>query len=415
MKIKREPTEIELYIHIPFCIKKCNYCDFLSFSTTEKERNRYIDALCEEIRFTGSYVDPEHRIVRSIFLGGGTPSILESSQTGRILQAIRDSFSVKEDAEISMEANPGTLTEEKLRAYYNMGIHRLSIGLQSVENSSLKRLGRIHTYEEFLANYHLARRVGFQNINIDLMSALPGQTLASYQAGLAEVLSLDPEHISSYSLILEEGTPFYEDETIESELPDEDTERQMYELTKTILSEYGYQRYEISNYAKAGKECLHNIGYWDDVPYLGMGLGAASYWKYEVLETDSIENDTTAPHAEAGMKAGRVIRFSNTRSLEEYVRKPFLPFEERQEYQILSIEEQMEEYMFLGLRKMNGISIQSFQEKFHRDIKEVYGQVIAPFVDMNLLELVEGRLRLTEQGISVSNRIFAEFLFDRDC
>ena len=389
-----QKKDIELYIHIPFCIRKCHYCDFLSFSSTPDQRAAYLDALCEEIRICASYVRGKYGKVRSIFLGGGTPSILDSVQTERILDGIYDSFSVKKKAEISIEANPGTLSEEKLAAYCQMGINRLSIGLQSTEDACLKRLGRIHSYREFLDNYRQARRVGFTNINVDLMSALPGQTLSSYMQSLETVLALEPEHISAYSLILEEGTPFYDDKSLRKELPDEDTERQMYEMTRSMLEQRGYRRYEISNYARPGRECIHNTGYWDNIPYLGLGLGAASYW--------TCEPDRPA------------MRFSNSRSMLQYGRKPFLPFEEREEYQILSTEEEMEEYMYLGLRKMDGVSVEGFKERFRRDMRAVYGTVIDRYLAMHLLDLTEGRLKLTEEGINVSNRIFADFLLDED-
>lgn len=386
MMNKMKYKSIELYIHIPFCVQKCRYCDFLSFASTKERKERYVQALCQEIRETGHYIQEENSTVRSVFIGGGTPSILEVEQMKEIVSAVFRSFTVEEGAEISMEANPGTLNREKLQAYHNMGINRISIGLQSTEDDCLKKLGRIHTYQEFESNYQQAREAGFDNINIDLMSALPGQTLSSYKNTLETVLALRPEHISSYSLILEEGTPFYEDDTLIAQLPDEDTEREMYELTKSMLAEHGYKRYEISNYAREGRECLHNLGYWDDVPYLGMGLGASSYWK------DG--------------------RFSNTSDIQAYIDQPFSSFEDREDYQIISREEQMEEFMYLGLRKMRGVSLSSFKEKFGIDMETVYGAVIDQFLQMNLLQRDGGRLSLTDQGINVSNRIFTEFLLE---
>ena len=295
---------LELYIHIPFCVRKCNYCDFLSFPETDDMIDAYCRALIEEIKQTGERVRGES--VRSVFVGGGTPSILMPEQITEIFLQIRKSFLLEADAEITIESNPGTLDEEKLQCYQEIGINRLSIGLQSTDDNCLKRLGRIHNFREFEKNYDQARKVGFTNINIDLMSGLPGQSLSQYEETLRRVTDLNPEHISSYSLIIEEGTSFYESEEIVRQLPDEETERKMYEQTRDILNAKGYDRYEISNYARKGKECIHNLGYWEQVPYLGVGLGASSYYN----------------------KA----RFSNERNLKKYLNIPFLPFEEREEY-----------------------------------------------------------------------------------
>ena len=385
--------EIELYIHIPFCIRKCNYCDFLSFPAGEELQNRYVDALCQEISDTGACL-PLPYPVRSIFMGGGTPSILSIYNIRRILSRIREHFNLTEKAEISMEANPGTLSSEKLVAYREAGVNRLSIGLQSADDECLRMLGRIHSWPEFRKNYLQARKAGFDNINIDIMSALPGQSLESYLKTLKEVIKLQPEHISSYSLILEEGTPLYNDDSLLKILPDEETDRLMYEMTKKTLEDAGYHRYEISNYAKEGKECIHNLGYWEDVPYLGFGLGAASYWK-EKSSTDRPE---------------RFLRFSNVRDLHTYLIQPYLPFEYRQDYQQLSREERMAEFMFLGLRKIRGVTPGHFKERFGCDMESVDGEPIRKFLDMGLLSMKDGRLALTEQGINVSNQIFCEFI-----
>ena len=323
---------MELYIHIPFCIRKCAYCDFLSRPADEKTQDLYMKALLREVELTGelhkkSVEDVISRwgdldgdichseIVDTIFIGGGTPSVVDPHWILRLMEQVRSSFVVAKNAEITMEANPGTLTADKLGLYRQAGINRLSIGLQSTDDGELVRLGRIHTYAEFLHNYRLAREAGFTNINIDLMSALPGQTVKSYEETLHRVIALEPEHISAYSLIIEEGTPFGErygqgeeredDHTDESDygadrqcrdlwkLPTEEEDRQMYHLTKDILAEAGYYRYEISNYARDGYACRHNVGYWTGVPYLGLGLGAASYYKGQ--------------------------RFSNTRNMGEYL------------------------------------------------------------------------------------------------
>lgn len=373
---------LELYIHIPFCVRKCNYCDFLSFPEKDSVIEAYCRALVEEIKWTGEKTEGES--VRSIFIGGGTPSLLNIREVTDVFSAIKSNFSLENNVEITIESNPGTLNEDKLDCYHELGINRLSIGLQSTDDECLRCLGRIHSFQEFENNYEQARKAGFNNINIDLMSGLPGQSLEKYEDTLKKVTDLNPEHISSYSLIIEEGTPFYESEEILRRLPDEETERKMYERTKAILAEKGYERYEISNYAKVGRECVHNLGYWDQVPYLGLGLGASSYYKN--------------------------ARFSNERDLKEYIREPVRPFEKREEYALISQREQMEDTMIFGLRKSRGISICRFEKDFGISVQEVYGEIIDRCSSLGLM-IVEGdALRLTDAGIDVSNRIFEEFL-----
>ena len=373
---------LELYIHIPFCIRKCNYCDFLSFPETESGIAQYCHALKEEIKRTGDQA--EGIGVRSVFIGGGTPSILEAEQITEIMTCIRNNFSIEKNAEITIESNPGTLNAEKLNCYHELGINRLSIGLQSTDDDCLRRLGRIHTFQEFEKNYEQARKSGFQNINIDLMSGLPGQSLRGYEDTLNRVTELKPEHISSYSLIIEEGTPFYKSDSVLQQLPDEDTERKMYERTKEILAQQGYERYEISNYARQGRECIHNLGYWEQVPYLGMGLGASSFYNG--------------------------ARFSNERNFRKYLSTPYLPFEHREDYVQVSREEQMEDTMIFGLRKMKGISVFEFEREFGTPIWEMYGSVIERYSNLGLLIQEGDVLRLTDAGIDVSNRIFEDFI-----
>lgn len=374
--------QMELYIHIPFCARKCAYCDFLSFPRTKEVMQQYVEKLLEEIRWAGKqYTD---RTITSVFIGGGTPSILEAEQMEEIMQTIRRSFFIEETAEISMEANPGTVTMEKLCAYRTAGINRLSFGLQSAEDKELKLLGRIHTYEEFLESYQMARNSGFDNINVDLMSALPGQTLGSWENTLTRVAKLEPEHISAYSLIIEEGTPFYErygENRGEGVLPDEDTEREMYHRTKEILKSFGYERYEISNYAKEGRACRHNIGYWTGIPYLGLGLGASSY-------VDG-------------------IRFCNRRDLERYLA------EEpggREEEQILTVQDMQEEYFFVGLRMVQGVSIKGFEERFGVTAESVYPGLLGRLIREGGAEMHGDHVCLTDYGMDVSNYIMAEFL-----
>lgn len=420
---------LELYIHIPFCVRKCNYCDFLSFPAGKEVMERYVRALEEEIRRTGETVygqngrpgetvygqngrpgekvysqngRPEEAVygragggktevrpgsapkISTVFVGGGTPSVLEPEQIRSLFSCLRESFLLEADAEISMEANPGTLNREKLSACREAGINRLSLGLQSADDGLLQTLGRIHTWEQFLYNYQDARQAGFRNINIDLMSSLPGQSLENYVKTLETVTALEPEHISSYSLILEEGTPFFASEEIRRQLPDENTDREMYEKTKEVLHEKGYKRYEISNYAKPGFACRHNLGYWDEVPYLGLGLGASSYYKN--------------------------ARFSNETDIRTYMENPFVPFLGRNDYECCDEKSRMEDYMIFGLRKMAGVSLSRFEKEFGTAAEEIYGGVIDRYVGMGLLVLEGDRLRLTDAGIDVSNRIFEDFL-----
>lgn len=377
--MNRKDTSFELYIHIPFCVRKCAYCDFLSAPGSEEAKAFYTKALLREIEA----VKTEKREVSSIFVGGGTPSALSPSLMGDIFEKIHESFSVAQDAEITIEANPGTLSKEKLFLYKNAGINRLSLGLQSPEAAELKSLGRIHTYEEFLESFSLAREAGFQNINVDLMCALPDQTYEGWIRNLRTVAALHPEHISAYSLIIEEGTPFAKRKL---NLPDEDIEYRMYEDTAGILAEYGYEQYEISNYAKKGLACRHNIGYWTRKEYLGLGLGAASLWGNQ--------------------------RFSNTSDFSEYLNDSGSPEKIRENRETLSLEEEMSEFMFLGLRMTEGVSKAEFQESFGTPIESVYGKVLDKYKSVGLLEEKEGRIFLTRAGIHVSNGVMAEFLLE---
>lgn len=349
-----------------------------------------MEALIRETKErAGDYRD--YRVV-SVFVGGGTPSIVSLEKINMLLETVRADYDLTEDAEITLEVNPGTVDERTLRSYRQWGINRLSIGLQSADDRELKTLGRIHTYGQFLGAYHIARKCGFSNINVDLMSALPGQTLQSYLTTLEKVLSLKPapEHISAYSLILEEGTYLYEmAQRGELQLPDEECDRLMYEKTEELLEQAGYYRYEISNYAKPGYECRHNCGYWRRREYLGLGVGAASL----------IGNR----------------RFRNGDSLEAYLTNPL---EVRENIQELSLEEQMEEFMFLGLRMTEGVSLLEFQNIFGKKPEEVYGPVIEKNIKAGLLEyrnrvLLEEttRLALTKRGLDVSNTVMSQFLF----
>ena len=380
-------NELELYLHIPFCVRKCAYCDFLSSPENGETIENYVEALIREIKAYQAL--SLNDIVVTIFLGGGTPSVLEGNQMERIFEALHEVFEIAEDAEITVEANPGTVTQEKLSAYRKLGINRISFGLQSADNGELKLLGRIHTYEQFLESYEMARTAGFTNINIDLISAIPKQTVRSWEETLKRIIRLKPEHISAYSLIIEEGTSFAklygEGSPLERDLPSEEEERLMYEKTEEILGENGYHRYEISNYAKEVMECRHNLGYWERKNYLGLGLGASSL----------LDNR----------------RYSNTENLREYTECAGQPEKIRKNTEHLTEEEQMEEFIFLGLRKMNGISEQAFWNCFQKTIWDCYGENIRKVMEKGLLKQREGCLSLTKKGIDVSNYVFAEILY----
>lgn len=378
--------ELELYIHIPFCVRKCRYCDFLSSPASKDIQDAYMRALCEELLVRSKECSVYQ--VTTIFIGGGTPSAVDAVWISRIMQILKENYDLSGLAEITMEINPGTVDRNSLQVYKDAGINRLSIGMQSTEDKELKILGRIHTYEQFLGAYHLAREAGFTNINVDIMSALPGQTYASYQGTLKRVAELvpPPEHISAYSLIVEEGTPFY-DEYQDGRLllPDEDTERKMYELTGAFLKQYGYERYEISNYALPGWQCRHNVGYWVRKNYLGFGIGAASL----------MEN----------------VRYHNTTEIDAYIQAPD---KVREELQLLPCSEQMEETMFLGLRLTKGVSFTAFEKMFGMTLEQVYGDVIEKHKKEGLLQEYtkeqERYLSLTDKGLDVSNYVMADFL-----
>lgn len=398
--------EMSLYIHIPFCVKKCNYCDFLSFSSSDTVKKQYIKALCQEIESFFAVQkqekdNTEEIIIKTIFFGGGTPSILGAKQIEEVMDAVRKTFVIAADAEITIEMNPGTIKREKLETYQKIGINRLSIGLQTTDDERLKVLGRVHTYEQFLENYKMARELGFQNISVDLMSALPKESINDYQKDLERVLELEPEHISSYSLIIEEGTPFYDNNEILERLPSEEEDRAMYDLTEQILLERGYHRYEISNYAKTGKESRHNSVYWTGGEYVGFGLGASSYLRSDHPYLQDSKEQLEQCYG---------VRFKNETNIKKYIQNSYVPILEKEEVTFLSKQEAMEEFMFLGLRMMQGIKEQQFLEQFHISVQSVYGDVVEKFVGMGLLEQTDGRIYFTKKGIDVSNSILCEFL-----
>ena len=382
--MKEQKMPLGLYIHIPFCAQKCAYCDFLSFPTDQETQNLYTRRLREDIDAMGKkYGDIP---VDTIFIGGGTPSVPDSALIVGIMEHVRKAFHVAEGAEISMEANPGTVTREKLTDYRRAGINRLSFGLQSANDRELKLLGRIHTWAEFLESFHLARECGFTNINIDLMSALPGQTRESWKDTLKRVTDLNPEHISAYSLIIEDGTPFgekYGSEEGRKLLPDEDSEREMYHETKRFLRDCGYERYEISNYAKPGRACRHNIGYWTGLPYLGLGLGASSYMDG--------------------------CRFAVNSDMKQYLEEKPGMFTDVEK---LTKKDMEEEFFYVGLRMTAGVSLPEFERRFGVSAKDVYPGLMEMFVEEKAAVFQGDRFVLTDYGLDVSNYIMAQFLQD---
>lgn len=431
--------ELSLYIHIPFCVRKCGYCDFLSAAADAETRERYVQALLMEIDGY-SKTESAKRNVKTIYMGGGTPSVLTVSQLTDIFDKIKSVFNILDDTEISMEMNPGTADREKCMALRRMGINRLSIGLQSTNDKELKTLGRIHSYEDFLNTYTWCREAGFQNINVDLMAALPYQTVESYTTGLRKIIRLAPEHISAYSLILEEGTPFYQKYNSGCyPLPDEEQERLMYRETEQILAQAGYERYEISNYAKKGYACRHNLVYWQGGDYLGLGFGSSSYMYgvrfHNTTDFNTYVNQYTNKDRPAGRKDERMYGQGKTQiegsaegqDIQLCCRKY------AEDWEVLSMQAKMEEFMFLGLRVMAGVSGTEFEKRFGKTMEDVYGDVLRKHEEEGLLRIERKearkedrkeasaaepangktnieRVMLTAKGVDVSNYVFADFL-----
>ncbi len=362
-----EKLPLGIYVHIPFCQRKCLYCDFNSHDDKNELKTRYTEALIREI---GAFCADEY-YADSIFFGGGTPTALPLENLESIFTALSNKFSITKNAEISCETNPGVLKDHgRLK---NIGFNRLSMGLQSASDDELKTLGRIHTFSEFLKSYENAARY-FNNMNIDTMFSLPGQTLESWSETLQKVKSLNPKHISCYSLIIEQGTPFAK---MNLDLPDEETDRQMYHTAKEILSEY--TRYEISNFAKPGFECRHNLKYWTRMPYIGFGCGAHSQIEHK--------------------------RFSNVYKIEYYAQNPF-----SKETETLSPNDEISEYMFLGLRLKEGVNKQKFKTLFGQNIDTLYKDVIQKHVYAGTLISDNKHIALTDRGIDVSNSVMSDFL-----
>lgn len=385
--------QIGLYIHIPFCKQKCSYCDFCSYANKESFIKRYIQCVLKEIIEVGNNnkIDFENGkddlfLVKTIYIGGGTPSLIDSKYIVQIIEDIKLNFKIDEKAEITIEVNPGTVTLEKLEDYKRAGINRLSIGLQSTHEHLLKEIGRIHTYLDFLDTFRFAREAGFENINVDLMIGIPNQTLEEVKDSIEEIVSMEPEHISVYSLILEENTPLFKKVEEGLELPNEDLERKMYWNVKRILEANGYNHYEISNFAKQGYESKHNLDCWNQKEYIGFGIAAHSY-------TNG-------------------IRYSNIENIEQYIKnydedktEENLVFHEKQD-----MEAMQKEYMLLGLRKIDGVSIQEFKIKFVANPVFLYHSELEKLVNEELLEIDGDQIKLTNKGLDLANIVWEEFI-----
>lgn len=395
--------EIGLYIHIPFCVKKCFYCDFLSGASDDNTKKDYVNALIAEISQWKDIIKEKYK-VKTIFIGGGTPTCLSPD----LLMLIGNALSGMSDyvTEYTIESNPGTITKKHIDAFKQMGINRVSIGLQSANDDELRRLGRIHTYKEFFECFEMLRSEGFNNINIDIMSDIPGQTIESYENTLKKVIGLRPEHISAYSLIVEPGTPFYDmEQSGKLDIADEDTDRQMYHMTKYILFRHGYKRYEISNYSLAGFECQHNITYWKADEYLGVGLGASSYLDGIRFSNERNIKRYIEMHNKKEMHNEKESSIKNIFSVKEIAEK-------KEDVSILTKENMMEEFMFLGLRMCRGVSGKEFEARFGVPLRSIYGDVIEKFLKNKLLaeDNNSGRIYLTERGMDLSNYVMSEFM-----
>lgn len=373
--------EMSLYIHIPFCKQKCLYCDFPSYAGKESLINEYIRALNEEIlRKCSKYK------IASIFVGGGTPSYLNEINLESLLKTI-NLLDFKDDFEFTIECNPGTLNEEKLVLMKNYNVNRISMGLQTTNDNLLKEIGRIHSFEDFKKNYNQARKAGFENINVDLMFGLPNQHMKDWKASLKDVMSLEPDHISAYSLIIEEGTCFYNLYNNDKlNIPNEEEERSMYLFTKGFLEDYGYNQYEISNYAKVNKECFHNKVYWKCNKYLGLGVSASSFVDEK--------------------------RFKNIDDIKIYIEKINNNEDVTEEIHVNNINDDMEEFMFMGLRMIEGINLKTFKKRFGKDVFDIYDEVIKNNIKKGLLVVDSEKLYLSEKGIELSNYVMSDFILN---
>ncbi len=376
--------KVGIYIHIPFCKQKCFYCDFVSYCDKTKFIDRYIDCLKKEIE---SKSNKNEIVIDTIYIGGGTPSIIDVKLIIEVLESIKENFNVEKEAEITIEINPGTVNEEKLKLYKEEGINRVSIGLQSTNNDLLKMLGRIHTYEEFLKCSNMARNIGFKNINVDLMLGLPSQTLDDINKSMKRIINLKPEHVSVYSLIVEDGTKLARDvENGKLILPEEEIERNMYWKVKQTLENNGYIHYEISNFAKKGYESKHNMNCWSQKEYLGFGASAHSYFKS--------------------------MRYSNIEDIEEYIDNISKGKIEQNKkvHEIQTVEDSKKEYMLLGLRKIDGVNITEFKNKFVDNPIYLFKKELSRLACEKLIEIDENRIKLTDKGLDLANIVWEEFV-----
>ena len=389
-----EEKEIGLYVHMPFCKQKCYYCDFVSYANKYNMVDRYIQCLKKEIiqyanenRIMSKHGLEQKYVIKTIYIGGGTPSSIDELYIINILQKIKENFQIKNDAEITIEVNPGTVNKEKLETYREIGINRLSIGLQAVQDEILKSIGRIHTFKDFENTYKYAREVGFNNINVDLMINLPNQTLDNVKESVKAILNLKPEHISVYSLILEENTKLYE--MVKSKqvaLEPEEVERQMYWYVKETLEKYKYIQYEISNFAKSGFQSQHNIDCWNQEEYIGVGIAASSF----------IENK----------------RYSNISNLEEYMDniESGMPNKNLILDEVLDFESKMNEFMMLGLRTIQGVDIKKFEQKFKINPIIKYCKILEKLNHEGLIEIDANNIKLSNKGIDLANIVWEEFV-----
>lgn len=389
-----ENKEIGLYIHIPFCKSKCYYCDFISFTNKDNYIDRYFKSLKKEIlkyanenNILAKHSIEKKYLIKTIYIGGGTPSIINENHIKEIMELIKENFEIKSNAEITIEINPGTINRQKLIKYKDCGINRLSIGLQAVQNNLLKDIGRIHTYEEFINTYNIAREVGFNNINVDLMINLPYQTIEDVKDSVNTILKIKPEHISVYSLIVEENTKMYDMvENNEVELSNDEIERQMYWYVKNTLEENDFIHYEISNFAKKGYESKHNMDCWNQNEYIGLGTAASSFLK---------DN-----------------RYSNIKDIEKYIEN----IESNNINQNYILEEslndktRMDEYMILNLRKISGININDFKQKFNQNPIMTYCKILDKLTKEKLIEIDENYIKLSNKGIDLANLVWEEFV-----
>lgn len=374
---------VSIYIHIPFCKKKCNYCDFLSFANKENEIDSYLNALILEIKSYKNIL--KDNLIKTVFIGGGTPSILSTHHIQSLIDELYNNFKIYSNAEITIECNPESITKEKLIIYKRLGINRVSLGLQATENKYLEHLGRIHSYSQFYKSYHTLRELGYDNINVDLMFGLPNQSLFEWKKTIKEIIKLDVEHISTYGLIIEEGTPYYNAfHQKKWDLPSDEEERNMYWYANEELCNNGYEHYEISNYSKKGYSCKHNLVYWTLGQYIGMGIGAASF--YNGFRMENVKNINDYINFKGDLK--RIITSKH----------------------FSSIKELKEEFIFLGLRLINGISKEDYFNKFHDTLNSDYNEIIKNLIKDKLLIEKNNHLHLTKKGIDISNYVLAKFI-----